>query len=250
VLVSGEPGIGKSRITAALGERVDAEPHIRLCYFWPPYHQDSALFPFIDQLGRSSGLVRDDPPVARLEKLEDLLVRAAPPVEDVAFVADLLSLPASERYPLPDLFEDAHCIDPTSRKLLDLAVERVPRRCPTTSSLKSPTHRRRAVFVEELTKSVLESGLLRAETDRYMLHGPVPPFAIPTSLHDPLRARLDRLAYRPFSTAAEEETRPPGHARVCGFPEILATEGPVSITPCDTGQCHCVWSRDLGSHQC
>ena len=154
VLISGEPGIGKSRITAALAERLHAEPYLRLRYFCSPYHQDSALFPFIDQLGRASGFARDDMPAARLEKLEALLARAAPPDEDVAFLADLLSLPASERHPLPNLspqrkkertlealirqleglarrqpvvmvFEDAHWIDPTSRELLDLTVERV-----------------------------------------------------------------------------------------------------------------------------
>src|SRR5580693_2477355 len=154
VLVSGEPGIGKSRITAALAERLRAEPHTRLRYFCSPYRQDSALFPFIDQLGRAAGFARDDPPAARLEKLEALLVRAEPPGEDVAFVVDLMSLPTSEHQPLPNLspqrkkertlealirqleglarrqpvvvvFEDAHWIDPTSRELLDLFVEHV-----------------------------------------------------------------------------------------------------------------------------
>src|SRR5712691_9362477 len=103
VLVSGEPGLGKSRITAALEERLHAEPHLRLRYFCSPYHQDSALFPFIDQLGRASGFARDDPPVSKVEKLEALLARAAPPDEDGAFLADLLSLSASERHPLPNL---------------------------------------------------------------------------------------------------------------------------------------------------
>jgi predicted ATPase len=154
LLISGEPGIGKSRIAAALEERLHAEPHIRLRYFCSPYHQDSALFPFIDQIGRAAGFARDDPHAAKLEKLETLLARAAPPDEDVALLADLLSLPASERHPLPNLspqrkkertleallrqleglarqqpvtmvFEDAHWIDPTSRELLDLTAERV-----------------------------------------------------------------------------------------------------------------------------
>src|SRR6202040_1307551 len=154
VLISGEPGLGKSRIAAALAERLHAEPHIRLRYFCSPYYQDSALFPFIDQLGRAAGFVRDDPPAAKLEKLDALLARAAPSDEDAAFLADLLSLPASERHPLPNLspqrkkertlgalirqleglahrqpvvtvFEDAHWIDPTSRELLDLTVERM-----------------------------------------------------------------------------------------------------------------------------
>src|SRR5207302_1990265 len=103
VLISGEAGIGKSRITAALAERLHAEPHLRLRYFCSPYHQDSALFPFIDQLGRAAGLAHDDMPAARLEKLEALLARAGPLDEDVAFLADLLSLPATERHPLPNL---------------------------------------------------------------------------------------------------------------------------------------------------
>jgi class 3 adenylate cyclase len=94
VLVSGEPGIGKSRIAAALAERLHAEPYLRLRYFCSPYHQDSALYPFIDQLGRAAGFARYDPPAARLEKLEAVLTLAAPPDEDVALLADLPSLPA------------------------------------------------------------------------------------------------------------------------------------------------------------
>jgi class 3 adenylate cyclase len=271
VLVSGEPGIGKSRITAAFDERLHAEPHLRLRYFCSPYHQDSALYPFIDQLGRAAGFTHDDPPATRLEKLEALLARAAPPDEDVSLLADLLSLPASGRYPLPNLspqrkkertlealirqheglsrqqpiimvFEDAHWIDPTSRELLDLAVERIrslpalmivtfrPEFQPPWAgqpqvsmlTLNRLERRDRTVlveqiaggralpedvvaqivdradgvplFVEELTKSVLESGVLREESDRYVLDGALPPFAIPTTLHASLMARLDRLA--------------------------------------------------------
>ena len=83
VLISSEPGIGKSRITAELKEGLHAVPHIRLRYFCSPYHQDSALYPFVEQLRRASGFVADDPP-ARMEKLEALLARAAPPEKDVA----------------------------------------------------------------------------------------------------------------------------------------------------------------------
>jgi class 3 adenylate cyclase/predicted ATPase len=271
VLIAGEPGIGKSRITAALEERLHAEPHLRLRYFCSPYHQDSALHPFIDQLGRVAGFARDDPPAAKLEKLESLLARAAPPDEDAAFLTDLMSLPASERHPLPNLspqrkkertlealirqleglarqqpvvmlFQDAHWIDPTSRELLDLTMERVrslpvllivtfrPEFQPpwigqpqvSMMALNRLDRRDRSVlveqiagskalpdevvaqivdrtdgvplFVEELTKSVLESGLLREEADRYVLDGALPPLAIPTTLHDSLMARLDRLA--------------------------------------------------------
>src|SRR5262249_42873251 len=102
VLVSGEPGIGKSRIATALEKRLHAEPHTRLRYFCSPYHQDSALFPFIDQLAPAAGFARDDPLIQKLDKLEALLARA-PPAEDVALLADLLSLPPSERHPLPNL---------------------------------------------------------------------------------------------------------------------------------------------------
>ena len=76
VLVSGEPGLGKSRITAALEERLHAEPHFRLRYFCSPYRQDSALYPFIDQIGRAAGFAPADPPASKLEKLEALLARA------------------------------------------------------------------------------------------------------------------------------------------------------------------------------
>ena len=271
VQISGEPGIGKSRIVAALGERLHGEPRIRLRYFCSPYHQDSALFPFIDQLGRASGFARDDPPGVRLQKLESLLAFAAPTDEDVALIADLLSLPASDRHPLPNLspqrkkdrtlealihqleglarrqpvlmvFEDVHWTDPTSRELVDLTVEcirglpvllivtfrsefqppwtgeprvtmlalnRLDRRDRTAlvrqiaggkelpdDVIDQIANRTDGVplFVEELTKSVLESGLLREEANRYTLDRALLPFAIPASLHDSLMARLDRLA--------------------------------------------------------
>jgi predicted ATPase len=270
VLISGEPGLGKSRITAALAERLHAEPYLPLRYFCSPYHQDSALYPFIDQLSRAAGFARDDMPAARLEKLEAVLARAAALEEDVALLADLLSLPASERHPLPNLspqrkkertlealirqleglarqqpmvmvFEDAHWIDPTSRELLDLTVN-CARSLPallivtfrpefqaawtgqpqvTLLALNRLDLRDRAslialiaggkvlpddvidqiadrtdgvpLFVEELTKSVLESGLLREARDHYVLERALPPFAIPTTLHASLLARLDRL---------------------------------------------------------
>ena len=271
VLIAGEAGLGKSRLTAELAERLQSEPHLRLRNFCSPYHRDSALFPFVDQLGRRAGFALEDPPAVKLEKLEALLARAAPPDEDVALIADLLSLPTSERHLLPDLspqrkkertleallrqleglahqqpvlivVEDLHWIDPTSRELLDLTVERVRSlpvllvvtfrpefQAPWTSqpqvtmlALNRLDRRDQTaligqiaggkvlpdevvdqiidrtdgvpLFIEELTKSVLEGGLLREEADRYVLDRAVPPFAIPTSLHDSLMARLDRLA--------------------------------------------------------
>src|ERR1700730_358392 len=271
VLVSGEPGIGKSRIAAALEERLHADPHIRLRYFCSPYRQDSALYPFIDQIGRAAELAPDDLPASRLEKLEMLLARGSLSDEDVALLADLLSLPGSERHPLPNLspqrkkertlealireleglarrqpvvmiVEDAQWIEPTSRELLDLTVERVrnlpvlllvtfrPEFQPSwtgephvtmlvlnrldrpdrTALVKQIAGGKALpadiiaqivertdgvpLFIEELTKSVLESDLLHEEEGHYVHGGPVPPFAIPTSLHASLMARLDRLA--------------------------------------------------------
>ena len=69
MLISGEPGIGKSRLTAELSQRIESEPHTRLRYFCSPHHQDSALYPFIVQLERAAGFARDDTVVEKLGKL-------------------------------------------------------------------------------------------------------------------------------------------------------------------------------------
>ena len=73
VLISGEPGIGKSRLAAALSEHIGTEPHTRRRYFCSPHHQDSALYPFIAQLERAAGFARDDTVEDRLGKLRALL---------------------------------------------------------------------------------------------------------------------------------------------------------------------------------
>jgi class 3 adenylate cyclase len=153
VLLSGEPGIGKSRLTAALSERIENEPHTRLRYFCSPHHQDSALYPFIIQLERAAGFTRDDTAEQKLGKLRELL---APGTRDdeVVLLAELLSLPSSaadlnlspqrkremlfetllhqveavaRSRPVLMILEDAHWIDPTSRELLDLILDRVAR---------------------------------------------------------------------------------------------------------------------------
>jgi class 3 adenylate cyclase len=152
VLLSGEPGIGKSRLTAAFDEQIEKEPHTRMRYFCSPQRQDSALHPFVAQLERAAGFEREDTPKVKLAKLALL---APVSLEDGALLADLLSLPAEGRLPSLQLspqrkkektfeallqqleafarqrpvlmlFEDVHWIDPSSRELLDLVVERVP----------------------------------------------------------------------------------------------------------------------------
>ena len=100
VLLSGEAGIGKSRLTAGLLESLDAEPHTRLRYFCSPHHTHSPLYPFITQLERAAGFEPGSSASAKLDKLEALLkptTRNVP--RDVALIADLLAVPADGRYP-------------------------------------------------------------------------------------------------------------------------------------------------------
>ena len=143
MLLSGEAGIGKSRLTAALLERLAAEPHTRLRYFCSPQHTDSAFYPIIGQMERAAGLAHDDTPQAKLDKLDALLAQTSTSKQDAALFAEMLSLPNDGRYPALDLapqqrrqktlealtaqlvglasqqpvlmiFEDAHWTDPTS----------------------------------------------------------------------------------------------------------------------------------------
>jgi predicted ATPase len=91
VLISGEPGIGKSRLTAALFEHIESEPHTRLRYFCSPHHQGSAFYPLIGQLERAAGFVREDGPETKLDRLATLLAPAAE-AGDISLLAELLSL--------------------------------------------------------------------------------------------------------------------------------------------------------------
>ena len=261
VLISGEPGIGKSRLTTWLSEHIEGELHTRMRYFCAPHYQDSALYPFIVQLERAAGFARDDTAEAKLGKLRALLVPSTWDVGDIALLSELLSLPSSAtdlnlspqrrrqklfeallklleaellQRPVLIIFEDAHWIDPTSRELLDLTVERV-RRLPvllvitfrpefqspwsgrfhvTTLALNRLGERDGAVlaqelagnaltadivaeivertdgvplFVEELTKTVLES---LGHGDRVTS---LAALSVPATLQASLTARLDRL---------------------------------------------------------
>jgi predicted ATPase/class 3 adenylate cyclase len=272
VLLAGEPGVGKSRLVRAVRERLAGEPLTPLVHSCSPLHTTSTLHPVIGLLERGAGLLRDDPPVVRLGKLESLLAEATADLgESLPLLADLLGIPAERpvavlelppqrrkertlaalldqlaglaaRRPVLALYEDVHWADPTTLELLELVVDRVqhlpvlvlitsrPELVPpwrgrphvTTLGLgRLGTRRATALvagltggrrlpgevleqvlaradgvplFVEELTKLVLESGLLREAGDRFELVGPLPPLAIPSTLHDSLMARLDRLA--------------------------------------------------------
>jgi class 3 adenylate cyclase/predicted ATPase len=272
VLLSGEPGIGKSRIAESLLARLDAEPHTRLRYFCSPHHTHSPLYPFIAQLERAASFEPGDSAADKLDKLEALLKLTAKNVpRDLALIADLLSLPTEGRYPalamsrqqiremtlaaLLDqlegvaaqcpvlaLLEDIHWIDPTSLDLLDRTIARVADLPvllvatfraefqpawvgqPHVTMLPLSRLGRRdsagiiagvtegkalpdavvaqvlahadgvPLFIEELTSTLLESGVLRETPDGYALDGALPPLAIPTTLQASLAARLDRLA--------------------------------------------------------
>jgi class 3 adenylate cyclase/predicted ATPase len=268
VLISGEPGIGKSRLTAALSEHIDSEPHTRLRYFCSPHHEDSALYPFIAQLERAADFARDDTIEVKLGKLQALLAPGTPDDDDIALLNELLSLPSSaadlnlspqrkreklfeallnqleaeaRQRPVLFVFEDAHWIDPTSRELLDLTVDRV-RHLPVLLAItfrpefQPPWGGRSHVaslalnrlgerdgealvhtlagnagltaeivaeivertdgvplFVEELTKAVLESAGQGDRVAAVLATTSLAAQSVPATLHASLMARLDRL---------------------------------------------------------
>ena len=271
VLLTGQAGIGKSRLMHALKDRLIGARHTRLSYQCSPHLMGSALHPFIAQLERAAGFGTEDNAGAKQAKLEVLLRRATDDVgEALPLIGSLLSLPASNgaaeleldprrrkrrtfeallgqlaglaaRDPLLLIFEDAHWADPTSLELLQEMIDRVqdapvlavvsgrPEFGPTWASRSHVSQvtlnrlgRRYGaeivadlagkalprvvldqivvrtdgvpLFVEELTKVVLESGLLEDVGDHFVLRGDLPPLAIPSTLHDSLTARLDRSA--------------------------------------------------------
>ena len=158
VLLSGEAGIGKSRLTAALMERLATEPHTRHRYFCSPQHTDSALYPIINHIQRAAKFTQNDDAQAKLDKLDAVLMQSFTPLQDRALFAELLSLPNDGRYPTIDLtpqqrrqrtfealtaqsfalaeqspmlmiFEDVHWIDPTSLEVLGRGIDRMRAAC-------------------------------------------------------------------------------------------------------------------------
>lgn len=271
ILMSGEPGIGKSRLVAALAAQIGIQPHHWFQYQCSPYHAGSALRPFIEQLERAAAFKADDPSEIRLDKLEVLLASASTDLKGVIpLFAGLLSIPYGDRYPqlglspaqqrrrtlaalldqlenqarqqpLLFLMEDVQWADDTSLELLQLIVERasslpilalvtfrtefepswaglphvgslalgrldrdcvegITRHIVSGRALPADIMKQivaktdgNPLFVEELTKAVLETGLLVEHADGYRLSGPTPALAIPDTLQDSLMARLDRL---------------------------------------------------------
>jgi predicted ATPase/class 3 adenylate cyclase len=271
VLLSGEAGIGKSRLVQVMKAHLAGEPLTRLEWRGSPYHQLSPLYPVITHLHRLLRWRQDEAPDEKLRKLEVVLDELGVSLpEAVPLLAALLSLPVPERYPPLTLtpqrqrqktlealllwllaeakrqavlfiVEDLHWLDPSTLEFLGLLIDQGPMACILTLLTCRPEFQppwpRRAqltqltlsrlppsqaevmvaqvaggkplpaevrqqvvaktdgvpLFVEELTKMVLETGLLQEREDRYELAGPFPALAIPATLHDSLMARLDRL---------------------------------------------------------
>jgi class 3 adenylate cyclase/predicted ATPase len=268
VLLSGEAGIGKSRIVETFRQRIAGEAQVATLYQCSPFHIDSALHPIISQLERAADLAADDQPDAKLDKLEALLKHATTRLDHIVpLFAVLLSISTGDRYAAPDsdpqrrkerilnafvehlaeqagvgatlvIFEDVHWADPTTLDLLGriimrlqelrillimtcrpefkarwsgqvtaLTLNRLGRRhCRTmVESIAGKTMPPEIIdqivaktdgvplFVEELTKTVLESGSLHEKGDALVLTEPNLPLAIPATLQDSLMARLDRL---------------------------------------------------------
>ena len=271
-LITGEAGIGKSRVLTALSERIGDEPHVRVRYQCSPHHVNDAFYPITRQIWHAARFVSGELAAARLDKLEAMIARSGLEEKGIApLVAALLSIPDEGRYPVLEmapaerkertitalmalfaglakdapvlaLLEDAHWIDPTSVDVFSRLIDRLPGlrallvvtfrpefsapwvgRAHVASLQLSRLRRRQAtamidqmtgakalpvevleqivtktdgvpLFVEELTKMVLESGLLREEEGGYVLASALTPLAIPSTLQDSLMERLDRLA--------------------------------------------------------
>ena len=313
VLLAGEPGIGKSRLTAALEDQIKDDAHTCLRYFCQPHHQGSALQPVLAQLAHAAGFAHDDSAVDKRAKLETLLAREAPSgAMEVELFAELLGLaePTSSQHsaerdpqirrrkiltalieqletltrrrPVLMLFEDVHWADPTTLELLTLTIDRLqslpillimsfrPEYQPSWTGLPHVTmmtlnrlsQRERTVlvdhitggkklppglldqivertdgvplFVEELTKAVLESEQLHDTGDRYVLDQPTQELAIPTTLQASLMARVDRLGSArevlQIGAAIGREFSYEVLAAVAGLPDVVLQDALIRLT--------------------
>jgi class 3 adenylate cyclase/tetratricopeptide (TPR) repeat protein/ABC-type transport system involved in cytochrome c biogenesis ATPase subunit len=267
VIVSGEAGIGKSRITQAVIDAVARDEHVRMTYQCSPYHADSAFYPVTQQMAFAAGFAPSDSADARLDKLEALL---GTDHDTLKLVAPLMGLDGTTRYgaldftptqqraqtmqalarllvqqsqkkPVLLVYEDLHWIDPTSLELVETLLDATADQPIMILATARPTfeygfgghpivtrfalnrlgkdqisdivskltggkalpeeimeiiaQRTDGVplFVEELTKTILETGALKEAGDQLVLNGPLSAIAIPATLHDSLMARLDRL---------------------------------------------------------
>ncbi|HUU74370.1 MAG TPA: adenylate/guanylate cyclase domain-containing protein, partial [Burkholderiales bacterium] len=307
VLLSGEPGIGKSRILSALRERLEGEGAMPMRFQCSPYYVNSAFWPSIDNFERVLKYARDEAPESKLDKLESLIVdHYQRPLADVRFIAAILSIPCDERYgelamtpqkfkdetlralvdlteaaakkqPSVLLFEDLHWADPTTLELLDLAIDRVKNMPLLVVLTHRPEFQNRwadhghviglnlskltraqsaamtstvtggkalppdlleqiisktdgvPLFVEELTKSILESGELKLEDtgDRYEYAGTSHSVTIPATLRDSLMARLDR-----FTPVKEIAQIGAAIGREFSY-ELISAVAPLQKTPLD-----------------
>ena len=271
VVISGEAGIGKSRLVHILSERVASEPHVHLECRCSPYHQHSAFYPIVDLVERTAGLDRDETAATKLAKLDAVLAPLRLRVDTpVPLLAALLSIPLGDTYEAPSLtpeqqrqrtlttllamvtswaeqrsvllvIEDLHWVDPSTREFLDLLLDQVPtlplcvvltcrpsvqplwglRTYLTSLQLARLSHEHVEAmvtritggrplpsevmhhlvtrtdgvpfFVEELTRTVLESPIVRETEGHYELSAPLTALSIPTTLQASLLARLDRL---------------------------------------------------------
>jgi class 3 adenylate cyclase len=272
ILLTGEGGIGKSRLVQVLKDHVANEPHVRWECRSVPYYQNTALYPLTDLFQRILQWQPDETPDAKLAKLEHALSQYRLPLEEtVPLFAPLLALPVpenryrpltlspqrqrqktletlvaillelAERQPVLFIIEDLHWTDPTTLELLNLVIDQTPTASLLTvltcrphfqpawhhrSYLTEITVNRLSqtqveqivtrmtegktlpqevlvqivektdgvpLFVEEMTKAILESGQLKALDGHYELTKPFSTFTIPATLQDSLMARLDRL---------------------------------------------------------
>ena len=220
VLLTGEPGIGKSRLTAALMEAVASEPHTRLRSFCSPQYTDSALYPTIGQIERAARFTRDDTTQVKLDKLDAVLALASTSKQDAALFAEMLSLPNDGRYPALELtpqkrrqkifevlvsqlvslsrqnpvlmiFEDAHWIDPTSLELFGRIVDSIPSLRVLLIVAFRPEFEPPWIGLPYVTTLTINR-LAKREVDA-MIHGVVGNKLLPTSIRQDIVERTDGI---------------------------------------------------------